>query len=57
MLPRSQVRSENTRAISGHLGLRPEIIDPGPLLCEFMDMGQGILNTELEPGSGPTYRP
>ena len=26
MLPRSQVRSENTQAISGHPGLRPDII-------------------------------
>ena len=26
MLPRSQVRSENTQAISGHAGLRPDII-------------------------------
>ena len=26
MLPRSQVRSENTQAISGHPGLRPDIV-------------------------------
>ena len=26
MLPRSEVRSENTQAISGHPGLRPDII-------------------------------
>ena len=30
MLPRSQVRSENTQAISGHSGLRPDIIVTAP---------------------------
>ena len=30
MLPRSQVRSENTQAISGHPGLRPDIIVAAP---------------------------
>ena len=30
MLPRSQVRSENTQAISGHPGLRPDIIVTAP---------------------------
>ena len=30
MLPRSQVRSENTQAISGHAGLRPDIIVTAP---------------------------
>ena len=30
MLPRSQVRSENTQAISGHAGLRPDIIIVAP---------------------------
>ena len=30
MLPRSQVRSENTQAISGHPGLRPDIILTAP---------------------------
>ena len=30
MLPRSQVRSENTQAISGQPGLRPDIIVTAP---------------------------
>ena len=30
MLPRTQVRSENTQAISGHSGLRPDIIVTAP---------------------------
>ena len=30
MLPRSQVRSENTQAISGQPGLRPDIIVNAP---------------------------
>ena len=30
MLPRSQVRSENTQAISGHPGLRPDILITAP---------------------------
>ena len=30
MLPRSQVRSENTRAISGHPGLQPDILITAP---------------------------
>ena len=30
LLPRSQVRSENTRAISGHPGLRPDILITAP---------------------------
>ena len=38
MLPRSQVRSENTQAISGHPGLRPDILitEPGsaPVVIE-----------------------
>ena len=29
MLPRGQVRSENTRAISGQPGLRPGLLIPG----------------------------
>ena len=38
MLPRSSVRSENTRAISGHPGLRPDILitapDRAPIVIE-----------------------
>ena len=37
-----------------------DIIDPRdsrPLLCEFMDMAQPILKTQLGQGAGPTYRP
>ena len=37
-----------------------DIIDPRdsrPLLCEFMDMAQSILKTQLGQGAGPTYRP
>ena len=30
MLPRSSVRSENTQAISGHPGLRPDILITAP---------------------------
>ena len=37
-----------------------DIIDPRdtrPLLCAFIEMAQGIIETQLGPGIGPTYRP
>lgn len=37
-----------------------DIIDPRdtrPLLCEFIEMAQGILKTQLGPTAGPSYRP
>ena len=37
-----------------------DIIDPRdtrPLLCEFIEMAQGILETQLGPTAGPSYRP
>jgi hypothetical protein len=36
------------------------IIDPRdtrPILCDFIDMVQPIIKTQLGPGVGPTYRP
>lgn len=37
-----------------------DIIDPRdtrPILCDFVDMVQPIIKTQLGPGAGPTYRP
>ncbi|OAI42855.1 hypothetical protein AYO38_11180 [bacterium SCGC AG-212-C10] len=37
-----------------------DLIDPRDtrsVLCEFVDMAQGIIKTQLGPGCGPTYRP
>ena len=37
-----------------------EIIDPRDTrmrMCEFVEMVQGIIKTQLGPGAGPTYRP
>ena len=37
-----------------------DIIDPRdtrPLLCDFVDLSQGLIRTQLGPGVGPTYRP
>ena len=37
-----------------------DIIDPRDrhqLLCEFMEMVQGMLETQLGPTAGPSYRP
>ena len=37
-----------------------DIIDPRdtrPLLCNFIEMAQGVLKTQLSPGVGPSYRP
>ena len=37
-----------------------EIIDPRdtrPILCDFIEMAQGILKTQLGPTPGPSYRP
>ena len=37
-----------------------EIINPRdtrPILCDFIEMAQGILRTQLGPISGPGYRP
>lgn len=37
-----------------------DIIDPRDtrsLLCDFVEMSQAIIKTQLGPGSGPTYRP
>ncbi|OGO04122.1 MAG: hypothetical protein A2Y60_04240 [Chloroflexi bacterium RBG_13_54_9] len=37
-----------------------EIIDPRdtrPILCDFIEMAQGILRTQLGPTAGPGYRP
>ena len=37
-----------------------DLIDPRDtrsLLCDFVDMAQGVIKTQLGPGVGPTYRP
>ena len=37
-----------------------DLIDPRDtrrLLCNFVEMAQGVIKTQLGPGSGPTYRP
>lgn len=37
-----------------------DMIDPRdtrPILCDFIEMAQDILKTQLGPGSGPSYRP
>jgi len=37
-----------------------DIIDPRdtrPLLCDFIEMAQGVLRTQLGPSVGPSYRP
>ena len=37
-----------------------DIIDPRDtrsLICDFVEMVQGIIRTQLGPGVGPTYRP
>ncbi len=37
-----------------------DIIDPRDtraLLCDFVDLAQGLIRTQLGPGVGPTYRP
>ena len=37
-----------------------DIIDPRdtrPLLCDFIELAQGVLRTQLGPSAGPSYRP
>ena len=37
-----------------------DIIDPRDtrsLICDFVEMAQGVIKTQLGPGVGPTYRP
>ena len=37
-----------------------DLIDPRdtrPILADFVDMAQGVIRTQLGPGSGPVYRP
>ncbi len=50
MLPKSQVRSENTRSIAGHSGLRPDILiaasDRAPVVVEAEYMPAATVETE-----------
>ena len=50
MMPKSQVRSENTRAIAGHPGLRPDILitasDRAPVVVEAEYMPAATVETE-----------
>ena len=37
-----------------------DLIDPRDtraIMCDFVDMAQGVIKTQLGPGIGPTYRP
>ena len=37
-----------------------DLIDPRDtraIMCEFVEMAQNVMKTQLGPGSGPTYRP
>ena len=50
MMPKSQVRSENTRAIAGHPGLRPDILitasDRAPVVVEAEYMPAATVEAE-----------